>query len=278
MRGLPHRVRPPVAKAVSALAAGLLAGCASLPGTQLIALQGQQLECLVNRGQGPTVVLESGLAGTLDWWAQVWPTLVAEQRNALACNRPGLGRSTPLPVTPASAPGGAEAVARLRAVMQAQQLPPPYVLVGHSLGGLYLQLWARQQPDEVQALVLVDATHPEQLRGAGAQDQWPAWARVGFNTLAGEVGRQELATVDATGQQVLALPPPPPRVAVWVLSAERPMRERSALADDANAKRAALAGLYPGARQVWVDSGHAVPLERPQAVLDAIRQALAGSP
>lgn len=277
MRGLAHRVGPPFAKAVSALAAGLLAGCASLPGTQLIALQGQQLECLVNRGQGPTVILESGLAGTLDWWAQVWPALVVEQRNALACNRPGLGRSTPLPVTGASVPGGAEAVARLRAVLQAQQLPPPYVLVGHSLGGLYLQLWARQQPNEVQALVLVDATHPEQLRGAGAQDQWPAWARVGFNTLAGEVGRQELSTLDATGQQVLALPPPP-RVDVWVLSAERPMRERSALASDANAKRAALAGLYPGARQVWVDSGHAMPLERPQAVLDAIREALADSP
>ena len=61
---------------------------------------------------------------------------------------------------------------------------------------------------------------------------------------------------------------------VLVLSALRPMQERSELADDANDKRAAIAKLYPGSKQVWVDMGHAIPLEKPEAVTAAIREAL----
>lgn len=136
-----------------------------------------------------------------------------------------------------------------------------------------MQLYARQHPEEVQALILVDSTHPEQLRGKGAQSQWPAWVRVGFNLMSSEVAKQELDGLDATGQQVLGLPAPT-GVRVWVLSALRPMQERSTLADDANEKRIALAALYPGAKQIWVDSGHGIPLERPETVVSAVREAL----
>jgi pimeloyl-ACP methyl ester carboxylesterase len=54
--------------------------------------------------------------------------------------------------------------AEQRAMLQARGIAPPYVLVGHSLGGLYQYVYARLYPDEVAALVLVDATHP---------DHWP---------------------------------------------------------------------------------------------------------
>lgn len=46
------------------------------------------------------------------------------------------------------------------------------------------------------------------------------------------------------------------------------------MADDANAKRKDIARLYPGSKQVWVDSGHTIPLEKPEAVVAAIREAL----
>lgn len=52
------------------------------------------------------------------------------------------------------------------------------------------------------------------------------------------------------------------------------MTEHSPLADDANAKRKDLARLYPGARQIWVDSGHGIPLEKSEAVVAAIREVL----
>ncbi|MCA0243648.1 MAG: alpha/beta hydrolase [Proteobacteria bacterium] len=253
--------------------AALLGGCASLPGTATIAVDGRPVEYLVARHGGPVVVFENGLDGTLDWWAKVWPE-VARDSSALAYNRPGYGRSQAV-ATPRD---GTHVVAELRALLQATQLPPPYVLVGHSLGGLYLQQFARQYPGEVQALVLVDSTHPEQLRGQGAPENWPAWVRVGFNALTSETAKQEFQAIDATGQRVLALPPLPPATAVLILSALRPLQERSALADDGNGKRADLLRLYPGAKAIGVDSGHAIPLDQPEAVIAAIREALGRGP
>lgn len=61
---------------------------------------------------------------------------------------------------------------------------------------------------------------------------------------------------------------------VFVLNALKPMQASSRLADDASRKRAELANLYPGARQIWVDSNHGIPLKEPEAVVQAIQDAL----
>ncbi len=255
------------------LVAGLMlavciGGCGTLAGVTTAAVGGRQVESVV-AGQGMSVVvLENGLGGTLDWWAKVWPE-AARESTVLAYNRAGYGKSDVV----AQTRDGTHIVNELRALLQARKLPPPYVLVGHSLGGLYMQLYARQHPREVAALVLVDATHPEQLRGAGDPQGWPAWLKLTFGMLTSDTAKQELAALDATGQIVLGLPVDP-AVPVWVLSALHPMAQSSALADDANRKRAALATLYPGARQVWVDSGHGIPMEKPQAVVAAIHEAV----
>ncbi len=249
----------------------LLSACASLPGARTENLAGQRVE-YVQAGQGtPVVVFENGLAGRLDWWAKVLPA-VAQDTTAFAYNRPGTGDSAP-PATPRD---GDHVVEELRAVLRDRGLRPPYVLVGHSLGGLYMQLYARRYPQETAALVLVDSTHPAQLQGAGAREHWPLWVRAVIGVTTHAAARAELDALDATGQAVLALPPPA-GLPVFVLSAERPLRETSALADDANAKRRDLVRLYPGATEIWVDSGHAIPLEKPDAVIDAIRAAVKAS-
>lgn len=257
----------------TALAAGLtlalfMGGCSTLAGDATDTAGGHKVESVV-AGQGlPVVVFENGLGATLDWWAKVWPE-AARESTVLAYNRAGYGQSEA-----ATQPrDGTHIVEELRALLRARKLAPPYVLVGHSLGGLYMQLYARQYPREVAALVLVDATHPEQLKGAGDPQTWPSWLKLSFGLLSSDTAKQELAALDATGQAVLRLPVDP-AVPVWVLSALRPMAQSSALADDANRKRAALATLYPGARQVWVDSSHGIPLEQPDAVVAAIREAV----
>lgn len=136
-----------------------------------------------------------------------------------------------------------------------------------------MQLFARQYPQEVAALVLVDSTHPEQLQGAGDPDTWPTWLKLSFGLLTSDTAKRELSALDKTGKAVLSLPVDP-AIPVFVLSALQPMKASSALADDANHKRADLANLYPGARQIWVDSGHGIPLEKPEAVVSAIREAV----
>lgn len=246
----------------------LMTGCASLPDTRTVRLgEGRVEYALTGKGR-PAVVFESGLGGTMDWWAKVFPEL-AKDTTAFAYNRPGYGDSAP-----AATPRDSDHVVdELRGVLRDLGLRPPYVLVGHSLGGLYMQLYARRHPDEVAALVLVDSTHPEQLKGAGAREHWPFWLRAAMGVGTNAAAKAELDALDATGQAVLALPPPV-GMPVFVLSAEQPLREKSALADDANAKRRDIVRLYPGATQIWVDSGHGIPLDKPEAVIAAIRDAL----
>lgn len=246
----------------------VLAGCSSLPGATTDTVAGRRVESLV-AGQGaPVIVFENGLGGTLDWWSKVWPDAVQDS-TALAYNRAGYGHSE----ATGAARDGTQVVEELRALLKARQLPPPFLLVGHSLGGLYMQLYARMYPNEVAALVLVDSTHPEQVKGAGDPANWPAWLKVSFGLLSSETAKRELAALDQTGQRVLSLPVDP-AMPVFVLSALRPMQVTSALADDANRKRADLARLYPGSEQIWVDSDHGIPLEKPDAVVQAIRAAL----
>jgi pimeloyl-ACP methyl ester carboxylesterase len=116
----------------------LVGGCSSLPGAVIDTVDGRQTEHVV-AGQGsPVVVFENGLGGSLDWWSKVWPEAIEETR-ALVYHRAGYGNSA----TTDRPRDGAHIVEELRALLKARQLAPPYVLVGHSLGGLYMQLFAR---------------------------------------------------------------------------------------------------------------------------------------
>ena len=104
-----------------------------------------------------TVLLE---AGGSDWsvtWALVQP-LVAKKLRACAYDRAGLGYSDPamLPRTPGAI------VEDLRALIVAAKLPTPLILVGHSLGGFNVKLYAALYPDDVAGLVLVDPAEERQ--------------------------------------------------------------------------------------------------------------------
>lgn len=214
------------------------------------------------------VVFENGLGGTMDRWAKVFPE-ISKNTTAFAYNRPGYGASDPA----SSLRDGKRIIEELRALLRSRGLNPPYILVGHSLGGLYMQLFARRYPDEVSALVLVDTTHPEQLKGAGSSENWPAWMRVMLGVAISSVAKEELNAINATGEEVLRLPTFTGKPVV-VLSALQPMKEKSALADDANEKRKDIFRLYPGSKQIWVDSGHGIPLEKPEAIISAIHEVL----
>lgn len=248
----------------------LFSGCASLPGATLDAVGQHQIESRLTRHGTPVVVFDNGLGGTLDWWAKVVPTLEADT-TVLAYNRPGYGRSSPVE----SVRDGQHVVQELRDLLRVRGLSPPYVLVGHSLGGLYMQWFARRYPQEVQALVLVDSTHPAQMQGQGAPENWPTWVRVAFNTFTNDTAKAEFMAIDATGQSVLSMPSYTSGP-VEVLSALQPMQDNSnPMAVHGNHLRSDLVRLYPGAHQVWVDSSHAMPLEAPEAVVSAIKRVLA---
>jgi pimeloyl-ACP methyl ester carboxylesterase len=109
-------------------------------------------------GMGPTVVLVAGGGGTADVWASVQRDTALVNR-VCSYDRAGLGRSDKV-VRPQTAE---EIVADLHRLLMTAAIRPPFLLVGHSVGGIYVRQYAERWPQEVVGLVLVDSSHEEQI-------------------------------------------------------------------------------------------------------------------
>lgn len=252
----PHTL--PTLALVASLSIG---GCASSPevregGTYTLA------------GSGPVVVFQSGLGDDRQVWRDVLPALSAKY-TVLAHDRPGTG-TVPAKAGPRDP---CTLAAEQRAVLRTAGLKPPYVLVGHSLGGLYQYAYASLYPDEVAGFVLVDPTHPRNW--AEIQRQLPGTATLlkGIKSVA--FGAAQAAEFD---DQTSCLDRPefkhPPGMPGGVLVAGRPRsadpEEYEALHLALGREWAALAGV-PRVEMVW-DSSHYIQRERPERVIAAIHQ------
>ncbi|MCZ2860856.1 alpha/beta hydrolase [Blastococcus sp. VKM Ac-2987] len=109
------------------------------------------------RGTGPTVVLEAGMGTPSTAWAWV-QGMVADDVRVISYDRAGIGRSDDRdgPVDPAAE------VRDLRTALDAIGEEGPYVLVGHSLGGLFARTFAATYPEDTAGVVLVDPSHEDQ--------------------------------------------------------------------------------------------------------------------
>ena len=128
---------------------------------RLVDIGGRRRLFMMERGSGtgPSVIFESGIGATSQNWAHIQES-VSEFAHTVSYDRLGLGWSTPavserIPST---------VVKELRAMLQAAGIAPPYLLVGHSFGGLVVRYFAANYPDEVVGAVLVDAMRT---------DEWP---------------------------------------------------------------------------------------------------------
>jgi pimeloyl-ACP methyl ester carboxylesterase len=118
-------------------------------------------------GEGsPAVIFESGLMSTVLTWQQIQPRL-AKSTRVVSYDRPGLGWSDPGP-EPRTA---SRIVDELHALLAEAKIPPPYVLVGHSFGGLTMPLFAARHPDDVCGVVLVDPVAPAEWHPPSERDR-----------------------------------------------------------------------------------------------------------
>jgi pimeloyl-ACP methyl ester carboxylesterase len=112
------------------------------------------------KGQGsPTVVIEAGLgSASAEWW-QIQDTL-AQSARVLTYDRAGYGWSE-LRHDPRTS---RQIAFELKALLDTLKIEPPYILVGHSQGGLYINHFCRLYPDLVAGIVLVDPVSPDDVR------------------------------------------------------------------------------------------------------------------
>lgn len=103
----------------------------------------------------PTVILEPGLGGTSAAWGWIAPTVAAHTR-VCVYDRAGRGRSEPAP----EPQDGDQIATDLHTLLERAGVTGPLVVVGHSLGGLYVLDYAARYPQQVAGMVLVDATPP----------------------------------------------------------------------------------------------------------------------
>src|SRR4029453_13454569 len=253
-------------------------------------------------GRGsPTVVLGGGLRASAEDWDisdKSKPTVfreVAKFTRVCACDPPGTpvgkkpSRSDPVP-QPTTAKN---AVADLHALLKAAGETGPYVLVGHSYGGLVVRPYASTYPKDVAGLVLVDALS-EGLRDAETPEQWAIQRKLVQNDVPESLAEYpaiERIDADRSFDQVRASPPLHsiplvvlsahrlwgPQIPAMIKTGKLPKDFPPDFGDvtDAAQKKAqkGLATLVPNAKHITnTNSGHEIHKEQPQLVVDAIRE------
>ncbi|MFT3975345.1 MAG: alpha/beta hydrolase [Amaricoccus sp.] len=225
----------------------------------LYSVDGQNLHVQTLGRAGPGVVFESGLGADSHAWDKVAGP-ISGFGQVILYDRAGLGQSQPLQ---AADPVTAETVAtRLHALLDAVGVPPPWVLVGHSLGGLYLQMFARTYPADVAGLVLLDSTIAEE-----PPELDPLWQME-----PGTAEYLEGAGMPESSRQVRTAGPFPD-VPLTVMAATDHGTDLHALEPVLLRFQARLAEMSPQGRLVIAEgSGHQIQDDRPDLVIDAVRE------
>ena len=270
------------------------------------------LYCTGEGGGAPTVVMDSGLGGTVLDWQLVQPEVAGFAR-VCTYDRAGMGWSEP----GAQPRTSQQIVEELHDLLGNAGVQGPYVLVGHSFGGTNMQLYASQYPDEVAGMVLVDSaledldllSITESLQGS------PVWikiyATIGVVRLANMLGPVSYPFSELPPDSVdeaLAISSSTPhlyesadeasslresfeeQLAAPMLLGDKPLivltagplqlegmglsQEQMDQLDEAHTRsQAALAQGSQNSEQIIAeDSGHYIHLEQPDLVTDAIRQ------
>lgn len=251
----------------------------SLPLDELVDIGGRRLyiKCSGEARAGmPVVVLDAGLANTSATWSLVEPK-VGEFARVCSYDRAGIGKSDRAPQQHSSK----DIVLDLHKLLTKAAVNPPYVLVGHSFGGMNTRLYASEYPKEVVGIVLVDSTHEDEsdrmlavlpseilkkakpedmvVRGAEAIDFDKSVAQLRAANWRRDIPLVVLTRGSATlNPNDYAVPTLAPKFEEIRLELQQELVRRSA----------------KGRQIIAEKSGHFIHRDQPELVIEAIRQVL----
>ncbi len=233
----------------------------------LVDVGGRQLY-LTCQGEGsPTVVMEAGGRGNSGSWQLVQPE-VAQFTRVCAYDRAGNGYSESAPVLDTAQTIFDE----LHSLLANARIDGPYVLVGHSLGGILVRVFASRYLDEVVGMVLVDTGHGDpvaRFQSVLTPEEWQLASDVilhrdagftlpgGLDLLGPDLGDIPLVVLSAGRAEVSPLP----SEVAEKLNQVRPAMQQELLGLSSNSTHI-----------IAEESGHSIQMEQPDLVIDAIRQ------
>lgn len=258
------------------------------------------INCLGNASDKPTVIIDAGLGSFSLEWNHMQAHLISELRTC-SYDRAGYGWSDPGPF-----PRTTETIVNeLRVLLKKADIPPPYILIGHSFGGYNMMYFTKVHPEEVKGLILVDSSHPDQTAwmptvfptSASARGRtrfvsspklpknYPYEQRIlGFHlmnaTKARNALRFESMNFEISAKQVMQLGPMPDVPLIVLTRGEQAWPDTREGKDRENLwsrLQSDLARMAPHSQHVYADySGHYIHLDQPLLVEKAIRSVLKG--
>ncbi len=234
---------------------------------QKVDVGGHSLQLLVGGQGSPAVVFEGGFGAGIASWSTVQKD-VAAFAQTVSYDRAGLGQSDPGPT-----PRSAKTIAtELHIALQRAGIKPPYVMVGHSFGGIYVRVFADMYPNEVAGMVLLDPSQ-ESFNDWLSKNQ-PDRLKLAERNIAnaGEGVKAEFASVDTSYSQARAAKVPK-GIPVTLLSAT----EDETMSAEARKlwieKHKEWLATIPGSKHVVVEKGvHFIQAQQPALVIEAIKQ------
>jgi len=218
---------------------------------------------------GPTVVMDAGGYDSSEAWNKVQPE-IAKFTRVCVYDRAGLGKSErqPNPSYPSQ-----KIVNDLHTLLFNAHIVPPFVLVGHSFGGMNVRLYASEFPQEVVGMVLVDSVHEDEMT------RWVAMMPPEIKQQLTDADKAQLARLAVSEGQV--------RAAHWhtdiplvvlthgvVNPGDYGFQSMAEAGEKLRLQmQEALSRLSSRSKHIIAEkSGHYIQRDQPQLVIDSIRQ------
>ncbi len=237
-----------------------LASCSSMPASKSVDIEGRAVSYVFSDNSGPTVVFDAGGGRGLDDCKRVFND-VAENTAVVAYTRSRKAAA-------GDSRTGEDAAYTLKALLEKIEAPKPYVLVGHSLGGMYVRCFAKMFPEDVAGVVLLDSIPKgfiSEARRLGIEiiptniKPFPAYMQAEFRGI--EETDEQLPTPTELGDMPITL----------ILATKREKGYEKLQAPWLRFQEEFIEGLPNGRLVVAHGSGHDLQLEAPKIVLREIQ-------
>lgn len=232
-----------------------------------------KLQYNVSGSGKPNIVLINGGSGPIEGWMKVLPE-VSKLSSVFSYNRFGVAGSD----KPKNAQDGITIVENLREALKIVGLEPPYLLVGHSLGGLYANLFARLHSNDIVGVIFLESSHPNDISLDKYQGKFVKTINKMFSIFDSLSSQKQFSEVNFVKQTVSQIQQIDsfPEIPIYVITGGK---ENRMMPEEARQRRLEnqleLLSLSKNSKHIVAkNSGHFPQLSEPKVLIETIKDCI----